>query len=198
MTDLNDGESTQVTGSGSSVYTLKNSGGVYSCTCPAWRSQSEPIERGSCKHLRRVLKKWRVQPAAPAGSGRRHASMSRLMYLLGVTAGLLPPGAAHASDMRMVIPIALTPVFGVAALAAMGVGAYRRSSRMPIWARAIGIGSSVILFIIGLVGADISISQFQPYRQPALLFLAVFGWFVAALVWAAWPASAKNGHAADP
>ena len=39
-------------GSGSSIYTLKNSGGVYSCTCPAWRNQSLGIERRTCKHLR--------------------------------------------------------------------------------------------------------------------------------------------------
>jgi DNA ligase 1 len=50
--DLADGESTQVKGSGSSVYTLKNSGGVMSCTCPAWRNQSIGIETRTCKHLR--------------------------------------------------------------------------------------------------------------------------------------------------
>jgi DNA ligase len=31
---------------------LKNTGGVYSCSCPAWRNQSAPIERRTCKHLR--------------------------------------------------------------------------------------------------------------------------------------------------
>ncbi|MBO6933684.1 MAG: DNA ligase [Deltaproteobacteria bacterium] len=51
--DLADGEETQVPGSGSRSYTLKNVGGVYSCTCPAWRNQSVPIERRTCKHLRR-------------------------------------------------------------------------------------------------------------------------------------------------
>jgi len=52
MGDLADGEQTEVKGSGSAVYTLKNSGGVYSCTCPAWRNQSIAIERRTCKHLR--------------------------------------------------------------------------------------------------------------------------------------------------
>jgi len=52
MGDLADGESAQVKGSGSSVYTLKNSGGVFSCTCPAWQHQSLGIERRTCKHLR--------------------------------------------------------------------------------------------------------------------------------------------------
>lgn len=50
--DLADGESAEVKGSGSSVYTLKNSGGVYSCTCPAWMHQGIGIERRTCKHLR--------------------------------------------------------------------------------------------------------------------------------------------------
>lgn len=54
MADLLDGESTQVKGSGSSVYTLKNVGGVYSCTCPAWRNQSVGIEARTCKHLRKL------------------------------------------------------------------------------------------------------------------------------------------------
>lgn len=52
MADLADGDTTEVQGSGSSVYTLKNSGGVYSCTCPAWRNQSLGLERRTCKHLR--------------------------------------------------------------------------------------------------------------------------------------------------
>lgn len=50
--DLSDGDVVQVKGSGSSVYTLKNTGGVYSCTCPAWMHQSLGIERRTCKHLR--------------------------------------------------------------------------------------------------------------------------------------------------
>jgi DNA ligase-1 len=33
---------------------LKNVGGVYSCTCPAWRNQSIAIERRTCKHLRKL------------------------------------------------------------------------------------------------------------------------------------------------
>jgi DNA ligase-1 len=52
MPDLNDGETAQVQGSARAPYILKNTGGVYSCTCPAWRNQSVPIERRTCKHLR--------------------------------------------------------------------------------------------------------------------------------------------------
>ena len=52
MPDLKDGESDEVQGSARAPYILKNVGGVYSCTCPAWRNQSLPIERRTCKHLR--------------------------------------------------------------------------------------------------------------------------------------------------
>jgi DNA ligase-1 len=54
MTDLQDGESTEMQGSGAKPYVLKNTGGVYSCTCPAWRNQSIGIEKRTCKHLRRL------------------------------------------------------------------------------------------------------------------------------------------------
>ncbi len=55
MPELRDGESAEVQGSARSPYILKNVGGVYSCSCPAWRNQSLPIERRSCKHLRGFL-----------------------------------------------------------------------------------------------------------------------------------------------
>jgi DNA ligase-1 len=54
MADLGDGESVEVKGSGARPYVLRNVGGVYSCSCPAWRNQSVPIERRTCKHLRRL------------------------------------------------------------------------------------------------------------------------------------------------
>src|SRR6476646_4213629 len=54
MADLQDGESTEMQGSGAKPYVLKNTGGVYSCSCPAWRNQSIAIEKRSCKHLRKL------------------------------------------------------------------------------------------------------------------------------------------------
>ncbi|MCP3101021.1 DNA ligase [Myxococcus sp. K15C18031901] len=54
MADIADGAQVEVQGSGSKPYILKNTGGVYSCSCPAWRNQSIAIERRTCKHLRRV------------------------------------------------------------------------------------------------------------------------------------------------
>src|SRR5205814_10223263 len=54
MADLCDGASVEMQGSGSRPYVLKNVGGVYSCSCPAWRNQSLGIERRTCKHLRKL------------------------------------------------------------------------------------------------------------------------------------------------
>ncbi len=52
MADLADGESAEVKGSGAKPWIIGNTGGVFSCNCPAWRNQSVAIERRSCKHLR--------------------------------------------------------------------------------------------------------------------------------------------------
>src|SRR5713101_1808456 len=54
MPDLLDGESVEMAGSGAKPYVLKNVGGVYSCSCPAWRNQALAIEKRTCKHLRRL------------------------------------------------------------------------------------------------------------------------------------------------
>src|ERR1700680_1770953 len=54
MQDLADGASFSMQGSGSKPYILKNVGGVYSCSCPAWRNQSLAIEQRTCKHLRKL------------------------------------------------------------------------------------------------------------------------------------------------
>jgi DNA ligase-1 len=54
MPDLQDGESTEMQGSGAKPYILKNTGSVYSCSCPAWRNQSIAIEKRTCKHLRKL------------------------------------------------------------------------------------------------------------------------------------------------
>ena len=45
MSDLEDGESVEIQGSAKTPYVIKNTGGVYSCTCPAWRNQSLAIEQ---------------------------------------------------------------------------------------------------------------------------------------------------------
>jgi len=59
MPDIPDGESVEMKGSAAMPYVLKNTGGVYSCSCPAWRNQSVAIENRTCKHL----KKYRGEQA---------------------------------------------------------------------------------------------------------------------------------------
>lgn len=54
MPDLQDGESVEMQGSGKAPYVIRNTGGVYSCTCPAWRNQSLGIEKRTCKHIRKL------------------------------------------------------------------------------------------------------------------------------------------------
>ena len=81
MADLSDGESVPMPGSGSKPYTLKNVGGVYSCTCPAWRNQSVGIERRTCKHLRK-LRGDAAEEARLAGFGA------------ALPQAVKPPGAA--------------------------------------------------------------------------------------------------------
>jgi DNA ligase-1 len=54
MPDLKDGESIEMKGSAAKPYVLRNTGGVYSCDCPAWRNQSVAIEKRTCKHLKKL------------------------------------------------------------------------------------------------------------------------------------------------
>ena len=71
MPDLADGQSVEIRGSARAPYVLKNVGGVYSCSCPAWRKQSLPIERRTCKHLR----SYRGDAAETARVGGASASV---------------------------------------------------------------------------------------------------------------------------
>ncbi len=52
MPDIADGEVVFIQGSAKEPYELKNVGGVYSCSCPAWRNVGGPIDRRTCKHLK--------------------------------------------------------------------------------------------------------------------------------------------------
>jgi len=53
--ELKDGESVEVQGSAKSPYIIKRIGDVISCSCPAWRNQSLPINHRTCKHIRKIL-----------------------------------------------------------------------------------------------------------------------------------------------
>ena len=89
MPDLQDGQSTEMQGSGNRPYVLKNVGGVYSCTCPAWRNQSQAIERRTCKHLRKLrgdaAEQERIggaataQPTAPAAGTAKATAPALLL-----------------------------------------------------------------------------------------------------------------------
>jgi len=67
MPDLADGETFLMQGSGAKPYELKNIGGVYSCSYPAWRNQSLAIEKRTCKHLKKL--RGEAAETARVGSG---------------------------------------------------------------------------------------------------------------------------------
>lgn len=96
MPDLEDGESIEVQGSGSSRYLLRNVGEVYSCTCPAWRNQSLAIEKRTCKHLKALRGEAaeiaRVGAAAAAGGRAKGAASGGK-----ASGGAAAAGAAAAS-----------------------------------------------------------------------------------------------------
>lgn len=66
MPDILDGQTVEMQGSGSKPYLLKNVGGSYSCSCPAWRNQKAHTDRRTCKHLR----KYRGEAAEEARIGQ--------------------------------------------------------------------------------------------------------------------------------
>lgn len=72
LKEIADGEKVEVQGSAAKPYVLTNTGGVYSCTCPAWRNQSVPIDLRSCKHLAKV----RGPEAETARVGRKINSVT--------------------------------------------------------------------------------------------------------------------------
>jgi DNA ligase-1 len=81
MPDLEDGASIEMKGSAAKPYVLKNTGGVYSCDCPAWRNQSVAIEQRTCKHLRKLrgdaAEDARIRGGAPATSAPGQAATAK-------------------------------------------------------------------------------------------------------------------------
>lgn len=80
MADIADGQSVEVKGSAAKPYVLTNKGGVYSCTCPAWRNQPIAIEQRTCKHLRGVrgddAEAVRVGASAPPPKPKKQKAAS--------------------------------------------------------------------------------------------------------------------------
>ncbi len=92
MPALADGASVEVAGSGSARYTLSRTGGVYACTCPAWRNQGRTIDARTCKHLRAYLgadvedaRVGAAPTAAPSGASTPRGRTA------AVTKGTAPP-----------------------------------------------------------------------------------------------------------
>lgn len=52
MATLPEGGTVEVQGSGVKPYIIKHVGGVYSCSCPAWRNQSLAPDLRTCKHIK--------------------------------------------------------------------------------------------------------------------------------------------------
>src|SRR4051794_16617880 len=97
MPDLADGETFSTQGSGAKPYELRNTGGVYSCTCPAWRNQSLAIEKRTCKHL----KKLRGEAAEAARTGGAVAAAPKTKEQLAAAAQAAPVLLAETWDGAM-------------------------------------------------------------------------------------------------
>ncbi|MBU3913883.1 MAG: DNA ligase [Nanoarchaeota archaeon] len=54
MKEILDGEVVLVQGSASEPYKVRRIGEVIDCSCPAWRNQSLPINKRTCKHIRKI------------------------------------------------------------------------------------------------------------------------------------------------
>ncbi len=84
--ELEDGQTTQVRGSGSSVYEIRNTGGAYSCSCPAWRNQSFPAHQRTCKHIKALrgeqLENQRIQSTGATPPPSKAAADSKEAPLL--------------------------------------------------------------------------------------------------------------------
>jgi len=98
--DLADGETAEMQGSGAKPYILKNVGEVYSCSCPAWRNQSNPIEARTCKHLRKFrgeeAEKQRLGGALPTPARRSSGGAKKE----GAPPILLAQSWDNASDLK--------------------------------------------------------------------------------------------------
>ncbi len=66
--DLENGQIYEMQGSGKNPYKIKNVGGVYSCSCPAWLNQNMPSNARTCKHIRK-LRGDAVEEARLAAAG---------------------------------------------------------------------------------------------------------------------------------
>lgn len=86
-------------GSAREPYVLKNVGGVYSCSCPAWRNAGGALDTRSCKHLRKLRGDAAEDHRVGARPRGERAPAVRRSPSTATTAGVAPPVLlAHAWD----------------------------------------------------------------------------------------------------
>jgi DNA ligase-1 len=88
MPDLADGQTYEMQGSGKNPYRIKNTGGVYSCTCPAWCNQSLPSNARTCKHIRKL---------------RGDAAEEQRLATAGPLAPLKPTGSEDVKELPILL-----------------------------------------------------------------------------------------------
>jgi DNA ligase-1 len=99
MPDLEDGETAEVQGSAEKPYELKNTGGVYSCSCPAWRNQRGGIERRTCKHL----KAYRGEAAELARVGAENIAGKPGTKAASASASAAPAASSSGSGSKAAV-----------------------------------------------------------------------------------------------
>ena len=105
--DLGDGESRDVKGSGSRAYVMKNTAGVYSCTCPAWMHQGFATERRTCKHLK-ALRGEETERLRVGGPVARAAARSATTSPSPSTGASAPAGISHGNGIAPALLLAHT------------------------------------------------------------------------------------------
>jgi len=108
MAQLIEGQPQYAQGSGAKPYEMKNVGGVYSCSCPAWRNQGAKIDRRTCKHLRALLGSAAEDARIGGGTAQPAPAAAPPAASRTVTTLPAPPGGETADDV-------LAEVFGKAA-----------------------------------------------------------------------------------
>jgi len=91
MPDIAEGEVVEVQGSAKLPYKLRNIGGIYSCSCPAWCNVGGGIERRTCKHLKAYrgaeAEAARIGADGPGMSGAVKPVKTKTKPAKGATAG---------------------------------------------------------------------------------------------------------------
>lgn len=111
----NHGDIAHVKGSATKPYELKNTHGVISCSCPAWRNQSIPTDRRTCKHIKKV----RGEVAEAARLGADPHTLTQVATTAEMRADAAHTKAAeHAAQGKKLRPDEKARLFGAPVLLA--------------------------------------------------------------------------------